>query len=143
MTTTTLFINELPCTCETCMAYLRVTDGDYEHSFVVAHTSGLKQCIKPTTSNHRSPRHLGGRLRGQLGDIYRSKYVNFTPKQKSYLRIVFDEHPSVGRNDLYKDRINTIREQLIDMGYPHQIITHTKIMAWFKNERYRRRHRIR
>jgi len=49
MTTTTLFTNELPCTCETCMTYIRLTEGDYEHSFVIAHTSGLKQCIKPTT----------------------------------------------------------------------------------------------
>lgn len=131
MTAPTLFTNELPCTCETCMTYIRLTDGDYEHSFVVAHTSGLKQCIKPTT------------LRTTFNASKSRQRINFTPNQKSYLRIVFDEHPSVGRKDLYKDRINTIREQLIDMGYPHQIITHTKIMAWFKNERYRRLHRIR
>ena len=70
--------------------------------------------------------------------ICRTKYVNFTPDQKRYLRLVHDEYPHVGRYDIRNGRIDSIIEVLCSIGYDHQVINPLKVSTWFKNERQRR-----
>jgi hypothetical protein len=53
----------LACTCDTCMMYIQLTDGDYEHDFTIAYIAESKQCVKqtPTDSN---PETIGGSSAG-------------------------------------------------------------------------------
>lgn len=55
MSQTGNLIDKFACTCKSCQAYIHLTDGDYEHDFVVAHSVELNQCIKQYSSNNPDP----------------------------------------------------------------------------------------
>jgi hemerythrin superfamily protein len=143
------------CLCETCQSYIHLTDGDYEHDFIVSHIVDFIQDDKKLSNsysdnipyirvnyiNSKPPRKLKNPPKKPERRHLFSKYVNFTPEQKYYLSILFREYPSVGSRDKDKNRINIIRETLIEMSSPYQKITNAKIMTWFKNERCRHQHR--
>jgi hypothetical protein len=151
------------CMCLACVKILHLTDGDYDHDFLVGHEHIVVENEQPApipktepepdpdsepmsksnadNSRHQSIHRLHRRHISQTREPSHSKYVKFTKKQKEYLRRVFEIYPFVGCHDVNKTRIIFICDNLVKMGYVHQKITRDVILSWFKNERFRCRRR--
>jgi hypothetical protein len=131
------------CYCDVCLSLMRLTDGDYDHEFLLS--EGPKICKRKKTE--LSEQYLGNYISGHYKSNITSfnethvEYVKFTPAQKMFLRHMFADHASVGKRDRNKNRIDFILRHLIDIGYKNQQITRKAIVAWFKNERFRGRRR--
>lgn len=131
------------CFCDVCLSLMRLTDGDYDHEFLLS--EGPKICKRKKTEI--TAQYLGNNISGYYKsnitsfDETRIEYVKFTSAQKIFLQNMFADCASVGKRDTNKHRIDFILQHLINIGYKNQQITRKAIVAWFKNERFRGRRR--
>ena len=133
------------CYCDICLSLLRLTDGDYEHSFLLDEGPDLcaRKKINTNIQDETAGNIISGYHKSGINKTNQThvEYVKFTPAQRLFLQHMFNEYASVGKRDRNKHRIDFILSQLISMGYKNQHITRKAIIAWFKNERFRGRHR--
>ena len=69
--------------------------------------------------------------------LYKKKLFRWNPSQTQYLLKQFEEYPRIGMYDLYKNRINIIRNKLFNMDNKNRIINNSNIKSWFKNQKER------
>jgi hypothetical protein len=133
----------LMCYCDICISLARLTDGDYEHEFLLSEGPKIRKRKKTEPAAQYLGNDISGYYKSNITSFNEThiEYVKFTPTQRVFLQNMFKECSSVGKRDRNVHRIDFILKHLINIGYKNQQITRKAIVAWFKNERFRGRRR--